>query len=77
MQTIETTAQVTAQGLLIIQSPVQLPPGTHAVVVVVDDRPLLRPVTNGVVDALPTHNLGEWPARLSLRREDLYDDWGR
>jgi hypothetical protein len=76
MQTIETTAQVTAQGLLIIQSPVQLPPGTHAVVVVVDDRPL-RPTPNGGIDILPTHDLGEWPARLSLRREDFYDDWGR
>jgi hypothetical protein len=76
MQTIETTAQVTAQGLLIIQLPVQLPPGTHAVVVVVDDRPL-RPAPNGGIDILPTHDLGEWPARLSLRREDFYDDWGR
>ena len=76
MQTIQTTAQVTVDGVLIIQSPVQLAPGTHAVVVVVDDRPL-APGANGVSGALPAHDLGTWPTTLSLRREDLYDDWGR
>jgi prevent-host-death family protein len=25
----------------------------------------------------PVEDYGEWPADLSLRREDLYDDWGR
>lgn len=25
----------------------------------------------------PPHNPGDWPAELSLRREDLYDDRGR
>ena len=25
----------------------------------------------------PPHNPGDWPAGLSLRREDLYDDRGR
>lgn len=25
----------------------------------------------------PIHDIGPWPEGLSLRREDLYDDWGR
>ena len=34
----------------------------------------------GTVDldtVFPAHNPGPWPAGLSLRREDLYDDRGR
>ena len=67
MQTTETTAQVTAQGLLIIKVPVQLLEGMHSAVVVVDDRPLAS-TTNGAAGKLPVHDLGEWPASLSLRR---------
>ena len=26
---------------------------------------------------LPVHDFGPWPEGLSLRREDLYADWGR
>jgi len=26
---------------------------------------------------LPLYDLGPWPEGLSLRREDMYDDWGR
>jgi len=78
MKRIQTTATVTPDGTLTAHVPGDVPPGEHRVVVLVADaapgtpnagprRPL----------SLPLHQLGPWPAGLSLRREDIYGDWGR
>jgi hypothetical protein len=78
MKTIETTATVTRRRRLHLQ--LQLPddflPGTHRVVVVIDNQPLadddVRPTL-----AFPVDDYGPWPQTLSLSREELYDDFGR
>jgi len=75
MRTIETTAVVTRDGQLTITLPSDVTPGKHQVVIIIeeqvsvkDDRPLLD---------LAVRDYGPWPENLSLRREDMYDEWGR
>jgi hypothetical protein len=77
VKTLETTACVTPDHKLILQ--VQVPgdvsPGNHRVVVVLDEQPVAAPPAE--LSKLPLLEVNSWPADLSLRREDLYDDWGR
>ena len=75
MRTVETVASVIAGGTLTLQVPVDVPPGDHQVVLVIDERPIppkKRPPLN-----FPVDSYGPWPKNLSLRREDMYDDDGR
>ena len=75
MRAIETTATVTEDGTLSVQMPPDIAPGRHRVVVVIDEtegRAGERPALD-----FPVHDSGPWPEGLSLRREDMYDDWGR
>ncbi|NEU75915.1 hypothetical protein PI95_025985 [Hassallia byssoidea VB512170] len=80
MKTIETIATVTADGKITLQLPADIPAGEHQVVVIIDEKSLLkkeekkekRPPLD-----FPVHNCGLIPENLSLRREDMYDDWGR
>jgi hypothetical protein len=59
-------------------APDDIPPGDHEVLITVGPpiEPLLK-ATPFRVEALPTIDLGPWPERLSLRREDIYSDDGR
>jgi NAD(P)-dependent dehydrogenase (short-subunit alcohol dehydrogenase family) len=75
MRTIRTTATVTPDGTLIVQVPPDIAPGTHDVVVVIDE-PSAMP-KEGTVPSVPTISIGKWPENFPLRREDMYDDWGR
>ncbi|MCC6629584.1 MAG: hypothetical protein IT340_19570 [Chloroflexi bacterium] len=75
MKTITTTAVVAADGMLTVQLPPSIPPGEHDVVIVIAEE-LVRPRTSGLAD-FPVISVGPWPEDLSLRREDMYDDWGR
>ncbi len=80
MKAIETIATVTEDGKLTVQLPPDIPAGEYQVVFVIDEQPLIeKPVTKEKRPPLnfPVHNCGPWPADLSLRREDMYDDWGR
>ena len=86
LRTIETDASVGEDGMLTVKVPADVPPGRHHVVVVLaTGTPEETTATAPVVAAsgerppfdFPEHDLGPWPAGLSLRREDLYDDWGR
>ncbi|PSB25311.1 hypothetical protein [Stenomitos frigidus] len=75
MITIEAIATVTPEGKVTIQLPATIPPGNHKLVLVIDEQPVTtekRPPFD-----FPTHSVGAWPDNLSLRREDMYDDWGR
>ena len=79
MRTIKTTATVTTEGTLVIPVPPDIVAGPHQVVVVIEES---MPAESGIDELnggepLPVHDLGPWPQGLSLRREDLYDDWGR
>jgi len=73
--TIEAIATVTSEGKVTIQLPPTIPPGEHKLVLVIDEGSAVerkRPPLD-----FPVHDCGPWPEDLSLRREDMYDDWGR
>ncbi len=80
MKTIETTVTVTEDGKLTVQLPSDIPPGEHQIVLVIDEKPV--PEKSSIQKKrppldFPMIHVGSWPADLSLRREDMYDDWGR
>ncbi|GIK41617.1 MAG: hypothetical protein BroJett011_54500 [Chloroflexota bacterium] len=75
MRTIETTAVIEPNGKLILQLPPDIPPGQRRIVVVIDDQQPVQSVRTPL--DFPVDDYGPWPANLSLRREDLYDDFGR
>lgn len=75
MRAIETTATVGMDGTLTLQVPTDVKPGEHQVVLVISEHlnaERQRPPLN-----FPVISVGPWPKDLSLRREDMYDDWGR
>ena len=74
MRTIETIATVTEDGTLSARMPPDIRPGRHQVVVVIEDA-VVQPGERPLLD-LPLYDSGPWPEGLSLRREDMYDDWG-
>ncbi len=73
MRTLEITLIVEQDGTLQVQPPVDLPPGTHAAVLVVKEPVLARQSKL----PFPVIDVGPWPDDLSLRREDMYGDDGR
>ena len=75
MKTIETVATVTEDSKLTVPAPPGITPGPRRVVVVVEEAP--TPVRERPPLDFPVHDSGPWPEGLSLRREDMYDDWGR
>jgi hypothetical protein len=76
MRTIATTAIIPATGLLTVQVPPEIAPGTYQVVLVIDESPQPRPEALARQD-VPVWECGAWPADLPLRREDMYGDDGR
>ncbi|HYO50105.1 MAG TPA: hypothetical protein VEW94_09670 [Chloroflexia bacterium] len=75
MVTITATGVVTEDGKLTIQVPANVAPGEHQVVVVIDEPAVTDEERQQFTFA--THDVGPWPENLSLRREDMYDEWGR
>jgi hypothetical protein len=75
MRTIETKAIVEADGKMTVQIPPEVTPGEHQVVVVIEEAVSPRPERPR--PAFPVIHVGPWPATLSLRRKDMYDDRGR
>jgi hypothetical protein len=75
MKTIETTGVIEPNGKLILQLPPDVPPGQRRIVLVIDDQPPIQPIRNPL--DFPVDDYGPWSANLSLRRQDLYDDFGR
>lgn len=75
MKTIETVVMVEPDGKLTLQLPPDIAPGEHRIVLVIEEQPVLaekRPMLD-----FPVIDVGEWPEDLSLRREDMYGDFGR
>lgn len=80
MLTIDATATVTPDGLITVAIlpeavPPGISPGQHRVVLLIEEATAPRkerPPLN-----FPVDSYGSWPDDLSLRREDMYDDWGR
>jgi hypothetical protein len=75
MRTIETTATVAPDGTLTVRVPPDVIPGTHQIVLVIDDWS--REARESQLGAFPVISVGAWPSDLSLRREDMYGDAGR
>ncbi len=78
MITIEAKATVTEEGKLVLSTPVDVPPevspGEHIVHLTIDgyeDNVQVKPFE------IPLIHIDAWPEGLSLRREDMYDEWGR
>ena len=75
MRTIETMVMVTDDGKITVHLPPDIPPGEHHVVMVIDEQPVKkgkRPPLD-----FPVMSVGSWPENLSLRSEDMYEEWGR
>ena len=74
MKTIELELPLPADHVLTLQVPASVEPG---------DEIRVRLTSGGPEQTRPRHvdlpldDVGPWPAGLSLRREDLYDDAGR
>jgi hypothetical protein len=75
MKTIEATVEIPADGRLTLQLPPDVPRGRRRIVLVVEEEPEER-VAAALAD-FPVDDYGPWPEGLSLRREDLYGEWGR
>ena len=76
MQTITTRATITEDGHLTARIPVSAKPGEYDVMLIIPDAPEAT-TPNRSLDDFPVHDSGPWPEGLSLRREDMYDGWGR
>lgn len=74
MRTIETVATI-VDGKMTVQVPPDLPSGEHRVVVMIEEHPRNKEQQQPL--DFPVDNWGPWPEGLSLRREDMYDEWGR
>jgi hypothetical protein len=75
MKVIETTVLVAPSGLFTIQEKLDVPPGMHRVIVVMDET--AQPEGPRPPFDLEPIDVGLWPENLSLRREDMYGDDGR
>lgn len=86
MLAVTIAAKVDENGIVTLKVPPQVSPGFHKMVIVIEEAEISA-VTNGAQNneslehdqgfVLPLDDVGLWPENLSLRREDLYDDWGR
>lgn len=86
MLAVTIAAKVDENGIVTWKVPPQVSPGYHKMVIVIEEAELPE-MTSGAQDGkpdehdqgfvLPLHDVGPWPENLALRREELYDDWGR
>ena len=75
MRAIETTAVVGDDGTVTVRVPPDIPPGPHRIVLVIEEQTAAD--RQPLLADWPAHDVGPWPPGLSLRREDMYDEWGR
>ncbi len=75
MKTIETVVTVEPDGKVILQLPPDIAPGDHRIVLVIEEQPVT--VEKHLPHEFPIIDVGAWPEGLSLRREDMYGDFGR
>jgi hypothetical protein len=76
VKTIELTANVGRDRKIVLQLPDDIPEGDHHVVVMIDEQSFAEAPPDRSLE-LPLLPVKSWPADLSLRREDMYDEWGR
>ncbi len=76
MKAIETTGVVGEDRKLTVQLPLDVAPGPHQIVVVVDGPRSERPQT-WTMDDWPVHDAAFVDPNFTMRREELYGDDGR
>lgn len=74
MRTLQITATITPDRELKIQLPPEIPAGDYQIVLVLEEQPTQQPRKPF---QFPVDDYGPWPVDLSLRREDMYGDFGR
>jgi len=74
MRTLQITATITPDHELTIQLPPEIPAGDYQIVLVIEEQPIQaqRPPFK-----FPVDDYGPLLTELSLRREDMYGDFGR
>ncbi len=77
MRTIETKVTIDSNGVLTAQLPNDVPAGVHQAVLVMEIQKEMGNGTKRPLIEFPVHHGVSWPDNLSLRREDIYDEWGR
>lgn len=74
MRTLQITATVTPDRELKIQLPSEIPTGDYQIVLVMEEQPSPKPRQPF---KFPVDDYGPLLTELSLRREDMYGDFGR
>ena len=72
MKTIETKATVSVDGILTAKVPLDVKPGEHRTVILIDEQ--ANTDRKRLDLQFPVDHYGFWPSDLSLRREDMYGD---
>ncbi len=76
MRTIDAELKVIEKGKGVVTLPPDIEPREHKVTITINDEPAPDNGKQKPIEFLML-DLGPWPEGLSLRREDMYDDWGR
>ncbi|WNZ26285.1 hypothetical protein HJG54_28000 [Leptolyngbya sp. NK1-12] len=74
MRTLQITATVTDNHELTIQLPPEIAPGNYQIVLVMEEQPTQK---QRKPFKFPVDDYGPLLTELSLRREDMYGDFGR
>ncbi len=74
MRTLQITATITVDRELTIQLPPEIPAGDYQIVLVIEEQPTQA---QRQPFKFPVDDYGSLLTELSLRREDMYDDFGR
>ena len=74
MRTLQLTATITLDRELKIQLPPDISAGDYQIVLVLEEQPTQK---QPQPFQFPVDDYGPWPVDLSLRREDMYGDFGR
>jgi hypothetical protein len=76
MKTIHAVVNVGDDRRLTMILPLDISPGEHTVVLVIDEsRPSVPPSTS--MNDFPSHDVGPWPEGFTASREEIYGDDGR
>ena len=75
MRTIETTARVSDDRKLVVQLPLDVTPGEHRVVVVIEESPAAPRQREPL--RFSGYDVGLIDPNFTFRRDDLYGDDGR
>ena len=77
MRALTATATVRPDHVLTVQVPADIAPGTHQVVVVLQEAGAPMSQVDFMEDWPAPHNTGLVDPNMTFRREDIYDDDGR